>query len=234
LREWTQTKNQGFTLIEVMIAISMLAMVSTLVYGSFSRTFEAREFVTKAQERYHGVRVAMERMGREISMAFIYDCRELETTTGERTFWTTFKVQRSGKVNEMTFTSFSHLRLTRDANESDQNELTYFGQSDPDDSSKTDLIRREKTIIDGRPGEGGVELILCHDIESLRFELWDAEDQDWVEEWDCTQTERLNQLPRLVRITLTVTDEYGEEVPFSTISRIFTNKPLGNWMKKSQ
>lgn len=217
-----------------MIAISMLGLVSALVYGSFSRTFEAREFVTKAQERYHGVRVAMDRMARELSMAFIYDCRELDTPTGERRFWTTFKVQRSGKVQEITFTSFSHMRLVRDVNESDQNELTYFGQSDPDDSSITNLVRREKTLIDGDPGRGGEELILCHDVESLRFEMWDAEDQDWVEEWDCTQTERLNQLPRLVRITLTVTDEYGEEVPFTTTTRIFTNKPLANWMKRSQ
>jgi hypothetical protein len=38
----------------------------------------------------------------------------------------------------------------------------------------------------------------------------------------------------MVRITLTVIDEYGEETPVTTTSRIFVNKPLSNWMKPSQ
>ena len=119
---------QGFTLAEILIAVAILAIVSTLIYGSFARTFEIREFVGQVQERYHGVRTALERMSREISMAFIYDCRELDTPTGERRLWTTFKVERSGKIDRMVFSSFSHVRLVRDTNESDQNVLSYYGE----------------------------------------------------------------------------------------------------------
>ena len=225
---------RGFTLIEVMIAVSILAIVSTLIYGSFARTFEVREFVSAVQERYHGARLALERMAREISMAFIYDCRELDTPTGERRFRTIFKVERSGRIDQMVFSSFSHLRLVRDANETDQNVLTYYGDDDPDDPGVTNLMRREKIRIDGEPEEGGEAMVLCHDVESLHFELWDETKQDWVEEWDCSQIERQNQMPKLVRITLTVINEYGEEMPFTTITRIFVNKPLANWMKPSQ
>ncbi|MBN2494037.1 MAG: prepilin-type N-terminal cleavage/methylation domain-containing protein [Deltaproteobacteria bacterium] len=224
----------GFTLLEIMIAIAILGIVMSLIYGSFARTFEVRDFVSRVQERYHSVRVAMERMARELSMAFIYDCRELDTPTGERHFWTTFKVVPRGKMDEITFCSFAHLRLFRDVDESDQSEISYYSQEDPEDASKNNLIRREKTRIDGRPGEGGEEMVLCPDIESLNFELWDEVDQDWVEEWDCSQMERQNQLPRMVRITMTVVDEHGEEIPFTTTTRIFTNKPLANWLKPSQ
>jgi general secretion pathway protein J len=227
-------KPNGFTLVELLIALSITAIITTLVYGSFARTFEAREFVMQAQERYHSVRVAMERMSREISMAFVYDCRELDTPTGEHRHRTIFKVETEGKVDRLVFTSFSHLRLFRDVHESDQNVLTYFGENDPDDSSQTNLIRREKTRIDGEPEEGGKALILCRNIESLRFELWDADKEEWVDEWDCSQIERLNQLPRLVRISLAIIDEYDEEMVFSTTTRIFAGKPLANWMKPSQ
>jgi general secretion pathway protein J len=224
----------GFTLIEIMIATAIMAIVSSLVYGSFSRTFETRDFVASVQQRYHGVRLALERMSREISQAFIYECREIDTPTGERHMWTVFKVERSGQIDKLVFSSFSHMRLTRDVNESDQNVLTYYGEDDPEDSSITNLMRKEKVRIDGEPEEGGVPMVMCHDVESLHFELWDETKLDWVEEWDCTQVERLNQIPKLVRITMTVINEFGEEMPFTTITRIFTNKPLATWLKPSQ
>jgi general secretion pathway protein J len=227
-------EKSGFTLIELMIALTFLAIITTVIYGSFARSFETREFVMQAQERYHTARVAMDRMAREISMAFIYDCRELDTPTGEQRHRTIFKVEAEGKQDRLVFTSFSHLRLFKDVHESDQNVLSYYGESDPEDSSKTNLMRREKIRIDGEPDEGGKAQVLCRDIETLRFELWDADKEEWRDEWDCSQIERLNQLPRLVRISLTVMDEYDEELILVTTSRIFTNKPLANWMKPSQ
>ena len=230
----SRTSKTGFTLVELLIAIGISGIITVLVYGSFARTFDTREFVLQSQERYHTVRVALERMAREISMAFVYDCREVDTPTGERRHKTLFKVEREGKVDRMVFTSFSHMRLFKDVNESDQNVLSYYGEGDPEDSSITNLVRREKTPIDGEPEEGGDAMVLCPDIESLHFELWDEDKEDWVEEWDCSQVERLNRLPNLVRITLTVIDEYGEEAPYVTTTRIFTTKPLFNWMKPSQ
>lgn len=226
--------DEGFTLVELLIAVGITGIITVLVYGSFARTFDTREFVLKSQERYHTVRVALERMSREISMAFVYDCREVDTSTGERRHKTLFKVERDGKIDRMVFSSFSHLRLFKNANESDQNVLSYYSEGDPEDSSITNLVRREKTRIDGEPEEGGEALVLCPDIESLRFELWDEEKEDWAEEWDCSQIERLNRLPPTVRITLTVLDEYGEETSLTTTTRIFVSKPLFNWLKPSQ
>jgi len=229
-----KARQKGFTLVELLIAVGITGIITVLVYGSFASTFDTREFVLKGQERFHTVRVALERMSREISMAFVYDCRELDTPTGERRHKTAFKIEREGKVDRMVFSSFSHLRLFKDANESDQNVLSYYSEGDPKDSSITNLVRREKTKIDGEPEEGGKALVLCPDIESLHFELWDEEKEDWVEEWDCSQIERLNRLPNMVRITLTVIDEYDEEAPYVTTTRIFATKPLFNWMKPSQ
>jgi len=223
----------GFTLIEVLLAVTLLAMVSSLVYGSFARTFDAIDYVEGAQARYHDLRLALERLARELSMAFIYDCREVDSPTGEETFRTLFKSERQSDVDKLVFTSFAHMRMVRDSNESDQSVLTYYGDDDPDDRDLTDLMRKEKVRIDGEPEEGGQAEILCRGIESLHFEFWDETKTEWVEEWDCSQIERLNQLPKLVRITLTVLDEAGKELPLSTITRIFTTKPLSIWMKPS-
>ena len=218
---------------EVLIAVSILAIVTTLVYGSFSRTFETRAFVAQVQERYHGVRTALERMSREISMAFIYDCRDIDTPTGERRYWTVFKLKDEGDYDRLTFASFSNLRMVRDVNESDQNELSYFTEQDAEESDVTNIMRREKKRIDGEPDQVGPARVLCHDVEKLQFEAWDEENKEWVREWDCTQIERQNRLPKMVRVQLTIENEFGEEMTFSSVSRIFANKPLSAWMKGS-
>ncbi len=225
---------KGFTLVELLIAVAILVIITTLVYGSFARSYDAREFVLQAHERFHTARLALHRMANEISMAFIFDCREQNTPTGELAVRTPFKLEHEGDVDRLMFASFSHLRMYRDVHESDQNIVTYFGENDPQDSSKTNLMRKIKTHLDGKPEDGGKALLLCPDIEELGFELWDDSKQEWEDEWDCSQVERLNQIPILVRIKLVVVDEYGKEMPFTTTTRIFTNKPLSNWMKPSQ
>lgn len=224
-------KQLGFTLVEVLIALSIVAIISSLIYGSFARTFDVRDLVTQSQERYHGLRVALERMARELSMAFVYNCQQLDTPTGERRQQTLFKLEHEGKFDKLTFTSFSHLRLFKDVHESDQNVLSYFGEDDPKHSSQYNLMRREKARIDGQPEEGGETQVLCPDIKELRFDFWDDVKNDWVDDWDCSRIERQNQLPRLVRIKLVAAEGHDKQIKLSTIARIFTLKPLMNWIK---
>ena len=224
----------GFTLMEVLIAVSIVSIIGTLVYGSFARTFEARDLVNRVQERYHSVRLALERMSLEINMAFVYDCRERNSLMGDPKLRSMFTVEQEGKVDRMQFTSFSHLRLHRDSHESDQNLLTYYGEDDPQEPSRTNLMRREKLRFDGEPDEGGEAQVMCENIEGLDLEAWDDVKGEWVEEWDCQQIERLNTMPKMIKITLTVKDEAGKELPFTTIARVFANTPLANWIKPSQ
>jgi general secretion pathway protein J len=226
-------KKFGFTLVEVMIALTIVAIIASLIYGSFARTFDVREQVGQSLERYHSMRVALERMAREISMAFVYTCQQVDTPTGERRLQTLFKLEHEGKFDKLTFTSFSHLRLFKDVHESDQNVLSYFGDDDPKHSSQYNLMRREKTRIDGQPEEGGETQVLCPDIKELRFDFWDEVKNDWVDDWDCSRIERQNRLPRLVRIKLTAEEGHDQQIKLSTIARIFTLKPLLEVMKSS-
>jgi general secretion pathway protein J len=223
----------GFTLVEVLIAISIVAIIGSLVFGSFARTFESRDVATRLQERSHLVRQAMERMARELSMAFIYDCQERPSATGEPKMRSVFRMDREGKVDRAQFFTFAHLRLQRDARESDQSLVSYYGENDPEELSRTNLMRREKVHLSGDPDDGGTAEVLLPDVEAVHFDLWDESKQDWAEEWNCQQIERLNQLPRLVRIRVTVRGENGEEQDYTTVARIFVNKPLFNWIKPS-
>ena len=58
-------------MIEAMIAISILAIIGVLTYGTFSRAMDARDRANRVAEHYHEVRQGMLRMAREISMAYL-------------------------------------------------------------------------------------------------------------------------------------------------------------------
>jgi general secretion pathway protein J len=183
---------------------------------------EARDRATEITERYHGVRQAMLRMSREISMAFLSvhkDCSDPRTST-------IFQGKRASFGTRLDFTSFSHYKLRADANESDQNELSYFVEIDSEHPGRKNLMRREQNRIDEHPDQGGVEQVLAENVESLSFEFYDPKADRWEDDWDSMARDYKNRLPKFVSIKLTAKDVTGKELTFVTKTRIFIKEAI--------
>jgi len=212
---------KGMTLLEIIVSVSIVVVMASLVYGSARRQMEARDLANRIEERYSMVRIAMSRMAREISMAFLSNHISLDKRTQ-----TIFKGVNESPINRLTFSSFSHQRLKSDVHESDQNVITYYGKQDKENTSLMNLMRYEKKIIDDKPEEYGEGEVLARGIVGLRFRYYDEEKKEWVDSWDTMGIERGNKLPRYVEITLTIMDENGKEIPFVTKTKIQIQKPL--------
>ncbi len=216
---------RGFTLIETMVAVGILAMVTTLVLGSFRDTFRAKSTVEAQAGRYRTVRIGLERMAREISMAYV--SQNEDTTQPERR--TFFVGKRHAELDELRFSYLGHQRLYQDANECDTAQVAYYSARDREESRKTNLIRRETRRVSNykfeeAPGEAD---ILCDDIIKLRFDYWDARDKIWRDDWVTNTADgQPDRLPSRVKITLTVRDERGQDVPFVTEVRVAMQEPL--------
>src|SRR5210317_866695 len=64
---------RGFTLIEVLVAISILAILLSSVYGIFSSVSLARERLDADSAEYHRARVLFDRLGRELRGAYFQE-----------------------------------------------------------------------------------------------------------------------------------------------------------------
>ncbi len=218
---------RGFTLIEIMVAVSILAIVSTLVYGSFTGTFKTKSQVEAQAGRYRTVRIALERLSREVSQAFLSQNED----TGQAERRTLFVGLHKSDVDELRFSYFGHQRLYQDADEADTAQVLYYGARDREDSRKLNLIRRETRRLgyvkaESAPGEAD---IVCDDVVRLKLEYWDLRDKQWREDWKTTAADgQPDRLPSRVKITLTVHDERGKEVPFTTEARIAMQEPLNS------
>ena len=140
---------------------------------------------------------------------------------------TLFKAEPSNPFHVLHFTAFAHHILRADAKESDQCEISYFGDRDPDVRDRLNLMRREDPRIDSEPEEGGRAYVLAEGVKSFSLRFWDPRDEDWTDEWDTENQEWAGRLPLFVEITLIVEDENGKELKFVTKTRLNLTQELG-------
>lgn len=214
----------GFTLMELMISIGILALIAGLAYGSFQPIWLAKREVEEQSARYHAIRLAMNRMARDVSMAFLSDRYDHKN---HRERLTQFVGKHMGNKDSLRFAAFSHERLTTDARESDQAVVEYRIDRDPEEKGAEALIRRVKTVLDGEPEDGGTETALVSDVSGLKFEYWDPRKDEWATDWDTSDRAYGDQLPQRVRITLTAKGDDGKERKYTTQAMVFLPTPLG-------
>lgn len=207
--------SRGLSLLEVMVALGIMGMVSLLIYGAFDGMTRGRKGIVRVGDRYHEGRNAIARISREISSAFLSQHQPILPQLSVRQ--TIFVARNGSPADRLDFTSFSHRRVQKDAHESDQNEISYFGSPDPQVPGKVDLARREAPIIDLEPERGGRVNVLAEDIDLFDLRFLDPMSGLWVETWDTTQalTGQPDRLPLQVKVTLVLKGgPGGKTVPF--------------------
>ncbi|MCA9580239.1 MAG: prepilin-type N-terminal cleavage/methylation domain-containing protein [Myxococcales bacterium] len=213
----TRKKRQAMTLIEVMVAMAIVAIVATLLWAGFSQTLHNKKRVEEVADRFHAIRMALDRIQRELSMSFV--SAHVNANSQLATVKTAFVGKDHSGSDRIDFTSFGHRRLFRNARESDQNEISYFLAPDPENRSKKVLARREQNRIDDDPRKGGKVQVLLSDVLAFNLEYLDPQSHEWLREWDTTQiTGQPNRLPSQVKITVTIPDilDPSDERTFGT------------------
>lgn len=180
---------QGFTFIELMIAVSIFAVVSVAIYSTFNTGISAWRKAQKSQDIYQDVRLVLEKMVLDLENAVIYS---LDPE------FSNFK----GKENRISFYSLkevfqtipSHLELRK---------ITYA----LDESTQT-LQRWEENFAQSvqettvqEPEDFATQ------IKALVFSYcYEDEDSDppyqWKDEWDSVK-----EIPQGVKIELEVGTE---------------------------
>jgi general secretion pathway protein J len=205
--------------VEVMIAIAITAIIGALTAGSFRQVSRAGELVRAQDERYAAARLALSRLSRELSMAYVSDHFDPKQHRDRPTLF-------QGREDELLFTTMAHERLYRDAKEGDAAAVEYVVDTDPDHSGEEALFRREKARIDGEPDRGGRRDLVADRVTGFRLRYWDAKRKDWVREWSTRATEHKDELPGRVRIELETKLPDGRIEKFSTEARIAITRPL--------
>jgi general secretion pathway protein J len=218
----------GFTLMEILVAVFILAIVVTTVMASFSMVFST----TAAME---GAGTAFE-MGKNCLNRITADLENI--VIAERPFYKPPKTdgpldpyRLQGADESISGTRFAKLRFTSRAHvplggspREGIAELVYYVQARPDGSCQ--LKRADHLDPDPRFEERSSDPVLCENVKSLAF-LYYAEDAVDSETWDSESERFANATPAMVAIRLEIAA--GEDVfLFQTTVRLpLVRKKLG-------
>lgn len=202
--------SRGFTVIEILIAVTIVSIILTIIYGSFASATRSISISRGRSDIYQIARLSLARMAEDISCAFPPKGVNLEDI-------------KFGFIGEdrgldgmpsdiLNFISTSHLKFGRSLKNSGLCEIGYCVETDPE-TEELVLLRREDDTLDDEIDRGGIVLELAEHIKGIDFKYYD----DKGEEWDEWYSDDTNSLPRKVKITLTLEGENKRRLDFSTV-----------------
>ncbi len=184
----------GFTLIELSIAVALLAMIMGLMYQMLGSTIEKRNIV---QDSLKGPKVANSILAQVFKdFRYIY-WGGLVGDTGFRGKAIRLAGMDADRVSFITarrtrtIGSEDDGQRSNDARESPLTEVGYACRPNPKHAHWLELWRREDYFVDQAPTEGGYYTQVYDKIRNFRMRYYptpeEAVDREGLEEWDSAQ-----------------------------------------------
>lgn len=190
---------KGFTLIEVLLAMAVLALVLTMIYSSFSTASQSVERAEVVRDATDLARTLIARLSNDIANASCSADTNVVVFYGKKD---EIEIEGEKRRNDSIYlTTLTNWRKP-DSKETEMWEVGYYFEERPDTKIRV-LMRREKRELskDPPPLEGGVAFELTDRVEELKLRYLDG--SVWKDEWGgrtgCGQ-------PKAVEISLLLND----------------------------
>ena len=211
---------KGFTLIEVILAVGISAVVLTLVYSSLFQVINTKDTLETRNEVSHEVRVIFSRINRDISN--IYQRGKNYGVTAPKTPYFLGTVENEN--SRLVFTSLARDSVLSGGRQSDQTEISYYlvalNEDDFEEEKLYALVRRDNPYF-GQEDEGIYfpisKRVSDFDINYLDEQTFNGLSEEQKTEWNSAA---VNSLPLAVEINLAIRNERGEDERYSKIISI--------------
>ena len=158
----------GFTLVEVLLAISLVAMMATLVFGSLYVTTSAIDAARANSANEQIVRSTLRVMIDELSVG-------VGPTTGP---WMGINGQQDGQpADSIAFLTMGQFRGTESTKDTELVRIVYTREGDR-------LLRFVRKNLYGLTDESIEQVELASKVKGFNVRYYDGKSRLWVDEWD--------------------------------------------------
>lgn len=206
----------GFTLIEIVISIGIIASLSLYAVRAMSNQIETRNRLQQSNEVIHAAHSAMMRMTEDLRHAYFATGNEEQAAKSNSDLIgrPMFVMNQNPRL---LFMSQAYQSLIANRPESNIAYVQYLVC--PDNSAPSGVCRSQgdsqaqtkqlvrivdpdiKKISDDAVIDG-VSQVLVNDLKELKFAAWNG--QDFLQDWNTERSDFGRKMPKMVKIDLTV------------------------------
>jgi general secretion pathway protein J len=217
------TKNRtstGFTLLEILVAIFILAIVMGLIFGTFEGVFSDADRVNAGSDIYAMADSCLKRIRTDLTALHVTQdiMYKIPSTDSKPDKPDIYRIE--GKTDSFGASSFSRLRFTSLAhlpiggeNREGIAEIVYYVQ---ETGNNTYVLRRSDKLYpyseSFEPKES--DPILCENVRAFKLTYYDKKDRE-QEEWNSEGDDYEYSTPKAIAVHLTIGSE-SDSYDFST------------------
>lgn len=198
----------GFTLLEILIAISIFAIIATTVFGSHNFVFSSAKAVEEDLAAYEMAKGCLSRITDDLQSLHVSLPPEYippDSDDDENFFKITGETADAGSesFSRLMFASRAHVSLEKNIQEGIARIVYYVQKSD----ESRYVLRRADKLYPYEPfEEKKSDPVLCENVKSLVFKYYDEEGSEY-DIWDSDSADVDYSTPRAIKITLEIGDD---------------------------
>ena len=198
MRTSSPDKQQAFTLLEIMVALALFALVGAAIYSSWFAVMRGSQVGLNSAAKVQRSRMAMQILEEALTSVRSFDAdNQYYTFIGE-----------NGAQATLSFVSRLADSFPRSGRFGDLcvRRVEFSLQPGPDSGKQ--LVLRQNPIsmrLEDFKDEVEHPVVIARDVKKFALEFWDGKSEDWLDVW-----EKTNQIPKMIRIKLQfVGDDFG-------------------------
>ena len=189
MNPYRTARRRAFTLVEIMIAVTIFTMVMIAIYTSWSAILRGKRIGQDAAAEAQRSRVAVRALENSLMslQMFLANIK-----------YDYFSADTSGDFATLSFVAHLAKSFPRSGDFGDQVVRRLTFTVEPGTNSENVLLLRQNPILfQTSADEEENPLVLARNVREFTLEFWGPRSKDWEPEWLYT-----NQLPKLIKFTL--------------------------------
>ena len=168
LRLQRHNSERGFTLIEILLAVALIAVIAALVFGSLSTTLNAIDVARSMAANEQVVRTTMRLMADELSMGVSLQVMPWMGVNAQ---------QESQPADTVAFLTMGQFRGAESERDTEIVRIVYTRERDK-------LLRLVRRNLYGLSDDSLEQLELLGKVKAFNVRYYDAKNNVWLDEWD--------------------------------------------------
>ncbi len=212
----------GFTLLEVIIAIGIMATILVILFGTYSAAVDRAARTRELSQVYHEARVLLQLMANDLRSAYVKESVEQaqqavqQVKTRPATFVGEDRTESDQPADKLAFATVLPTQRP-DVPATEMCHITYSIEPVDESTPSRGLFRRVNCSLEPEDTDQDDVFLLTELAHGLDFKYYDDEGTEY-QEWNSREPQGGKRIPARLKIVLLLADQRGQLRPFEMIT----------------